>query len=64
VPKESILKIKPSQKNYPISTTHLFSANAQVNDHNNTISQASHTDKAQIKCIDIVVGDKFDDLKK
>lgn len=62
--KERILKIKPGQENYPINTTHLFSANAQVNDHNNTIYQASHTDKAQIKCIDIVVGDMSDDLKK
>ena len=44
--------------------THLFSTNAKVNNHNNTIYQASHTDKAQIKCIDIVVGDMSDALKK
>ena len=52
------------QENYPINITHLFSTNAQVNNHNNTIYQASHTDKAQIKCIDIVVGDMSDALKK
>ena len=53
--KERILKLRPGQENYPINMTHLFSTNAQVNNHNNTIYQASHTDKAQIKCIDIVV---------
>ena len=62
--KERILKIRPGQENYPINMTHLFSTNAQVNNHNNTIYQASHTDKAQIKCIDIVVGDMSDALKK
>ena len=36
-----------------------------MNNHNNTIYQASHTDKAQIlKCIDIVVGDMSAALKK
>ena len=62
--KERILKIRTGQENYPINITHLFSTNAQVNNHNNTIYQASHTDKAQIKCIDIVVGDMSDALKK
>ena len=62
--KERILKIRPGQENYPINMTHLFSTNAQVNNHNNTIYQASHTDKPQIKCIDIVVGDMSDALKK
>ena len=62
--KERILKIRPGQENYPINMTHLFSTNAQVNNHNNTIYQASHTDKAQIKWIDIVVGDMSDALKK
>ena len=35
--KERILKIRPGQENYPINMTHLFSTNAQVNNHNNTI---------------------------
>ena len=61
--KERILKFKPGEKNYPINKTHLYSTNAQVNDHNNTIYQAAQTQKAQIKCIDIVVGDMSDDLK-
>ena len=60
--KERILKIKPGEKNYPTDKTHLYSTNSQVNDHNNTIYQAAHTQKAQIKCIDIV-GDMSDDLK-
>ena len=62
--KERILKIRPGQENYPINMTHLFLTNAQVNNHNNTIYQASNTDKAQIKRIDIVVGDMSDALKK
>ena len=37
--KERILKIKPGHENYPINTNHLFSTNALVNDHNNTIYQ-------------------------
>ena len=37
-----ILKIKPGEKNYPINKTHLYSTNAQVNGHNNTIYQAAH----------------------
>ena len=61
--KERVLKIKPGEKNYPINKTHLYLTNALVNDHNNTIYQAAHTQKAQIKCIDIVVGDMSDDLK-
>ena len=43
--------------------THLYSTNAQVNDHSNTIYQAAHTQKAQIKCFDIVVGDMSANLK-
>ena len=37
--------------------THLYSTNAQVSDHKNAMYQAAHTQRAQIKCIDIVVGD-------
>ena len=61
--KERIAKIKPGEKNYLINKTHLYSTNAQVNDHNNAMYQAAHTQKAQINCIDIVVGDMSDDLK-
>jgi endonuclease/exonuclease/phosphatase (EEP) superfamily protein YafD len=62
--KKRILKLKPGEENYPINKTHLFSTNVQANDHNTTIYQASQTDKAKIKCIDIIVGDMSDDLKK
>lgn len=61
--KERIVKIKPGEKNYPINKTYLYSTNAQVNDDNNAMYQTAHTQKAQIKCIDIVVGDMSDDLK-
>ena len=44
--------------------THLFSVNEQVDNHNNTIYQASISNKAQIKCIDIVIGHLSDNLKK
>lgn len=60
--KELIVQIKPGKKHYPINKTHLYSTNAQVNDHN-AMYQAAHTQKAQIKCIDIVFGDKSNDLK-
>ena len=43
--KERILKIKPDEKNYPINKTHLYSTNAQVNDHNN-ISSCTYSESS------------------
>ena len=47
-----------------METTHLFTTNASVNVHNNSMYAKCESDKCQIKAIDIVVGDIFDDLKK
>ena len=49
---------------YPKNITHLFTTNASVNTHNNSIYISSNSNKAQIKAIDIVIGDISDDLKK
>ena len=47
-----------------MNMTHLFTTNASVDAHNNTLYTISKTDKAQIKAVDIVVGDINDDLKQ
>lgn len=44
--------------------THLFSNNALVDAYNNSLYTLSKTVKAQIKAIDIVIGDISDKLKK
>lgn len=44
--------------------THLFSNNALVDAYNNSLYALSKTVKAQIKAIDIVIGDISDKLKK
>lgn len=49
---------------YPKNITHLFTTNASVNTHNNSIHISSNSNKAQIEAIDIVIGDISDDLKK
>lgn len=53
---------------YPSSTfmnmTHLFTTNASVDAHNNALYTLSKANKAQIKAVDIIVGDISDDLKK
>ena len=46
-----------------MDTTHLFKTNESVNAHNNSIYTQSNSDKAQIKAIDIVVGDISNELK-
>ena len=43
---------------------HLFTTNAFVDAHNNSMYTLSKADKAQIKAVDIIVGDMSDDLKK
>jgi len=49
---------------YTNNCTHLFTTNASVDAHNNALYTLSRTDKAQIKAVDIIVGDISDDLKK
>ena len=62
--KERLLHTVPGSENYPMETTHLFTTNASVNAHNNSMYAKCQSDKCQIKAIDIVVGDISDDLKK
>ena len=62
--KERLLQTVPRDENYPMETTHLFTTNASVNAHNNSMYAKCESDKCQIKAIDIVVGDISDDLKK
>ena len=62
--KRRLLHTVPGNENYPMETTHLFTTNASVNAHNNSMYAKCENDKCQIKAIDIVVGDISDDLKK
>ena len=62
--KQRLLKVGPGQDNYPMNMAHLFTTNASVDAHNNSLYTLSKADKAQIKAVDIIVGDISDDLKK
>ena len=62
--KQRLLNVRPVDNNYPMNMTHLFTTNASVDSHNNALYTVSKTDKAQIKALDIVVGDISDELKK
>ena len=61
---QRLLKVRHHEDNYPMNMTHLFTTNASVDAHNNTLYTISKTDKAQIKAVDIVVRDINDDLKQ
>lgn len=58
------LNSSPENDTYLINSTHLFSNNALVDAHNNSLYTFLKTVKAQIKAIDIVIGDISDKLKK
>lgn len=62
--KERVLHTAPRDETYPMETTHLFTTNALVNAHNNSMYAKCESDKCQVKAIDIVIGDISDDLKK
>ena len=62
--KQRLLKVRPQEDNYPMNMTHLFTTNASVDAHNSALYTISKTDKAQIKAVDIVIGDISDDLKQ
>ena len=62
--KERMLKLCPDHPDYPIIATHLFSNNLSVDQHNHEIFNKSINEKVQIKAIDIVLGDLFDELKE
>ena len=61
---QRLLKVRHHEGNYPMNMTHLFTTNASVDAHNNTLYTISKTDKAQMKAVDIVIGDVNDDLKQ
>ena len=47
-----------------MNIVHLFTTNASVDAHKNSLYTLSKADTAQIKAVDIIVGDMSDDLKK
>ncbi|XP_068712755.1 uncharacterized protein [Montipora foliosa] len=61
--KQRLVSVRPENGNYPMNMTHLFSTNASVDAHNNALYTLSITDKAQIKAVDIIIGDISDDFK-
>ena len=62
--KQRLLKVGSEQDNYPMNMAHLFTTNASVDVHNNSLYTLSKADKALIKSVYIIVGDMSDDLKK
>jgi endonuclease/exonuclease/phosphatase (EEP) superfamily protein YafD len=62
--KERILKLCSEHPDYPITSTHLFSTNMAVDQHNHEIFHKSTNEKVEVKAIDIVLGDLSDDLKE
>ncbi|XP_020622509.1 uncharacterized protein LOC110060102 [Orbicella faveolata] len=61
---QRLLNVRPEQDNYPMNMGHLYTTNASVDAHNNALYTLSKADKAQIKAVDVIVGDISDDLKK
>ena len=49
---------------YPINSTHLFSTNTAIDQHNHDIFCKSTNEKVKIKAIDIVLGDLSYELKE
>ncbi|CAB4042533.1 ATP-dependent DNA helicase PIF1, partial [Paramuricea clavata] len=62
--KERIFTLTSEHPEYPITSTHLFSTNMAVDEHNHEIFHKSTNEKVQVKAIDIVLGDLSDDLKE
>ena len=58
------MNLSPQHPDYPINSTHLFSTNIAVDQHNHDIFQKSTNEKVEIKAIDIVLGDLSDELKE
>ena len=61
--KKRILNLSPQHPDYPINSTHLFSTNMAV-EHNHDIFHKSANEKVEMKAIDIVLGDLYDELKE
>ena len=62
--RKEILNLSLQYPDYPINSTHLFSTNMAVDQHNHDIFSKSTNEKLEIKAIDIVLGDLSDELKK
>ena len=62
--KKRILNLSSQHPDYPINSTHLFSTNMAVDQHNHDIFLKSTNEKVKIKAIDIVLGDLSDELKE
>ena len=62
--KKRILNLSPQHPDYPMNSTHLFSTNMAVDQHNHDIFFKSTNEKVKIKAIDIVLGDLSDELKE
>ena len=62
--KKRILNLSPQHPDYPINSTHLFSTDMAVDQHNHDIFHKSANEKVKIKAIDIVFGDLSDELKE
>ena len=58
------MNLSPQHPDYPINSTHLFSTNRAVDQHNHNIFHKSANEKVEIKAIDIVLGDLSDELKE
>ena len=50
---ERSLKLEPDHPDYPINSTHLFSTNMAVDEHNHEIFEKSTNQKVWVKAIDI-----------
>ena len=62
--KERNLRLSSEHPDYPITSTHLFSTNMAVDEHNQEIFRKSTNEKVQVKAIDIVLSDLSDYLKE
>ena len=62
--RERILKLSPEHPDYPINSTHLFSSNIAIDQHNHDIFHTSTNEKIEIKAFGIVLGYLSDELKE
>ena len=62
--KKRILNLTLQHPDYPMNSTHLFSTNMAVDQHNHDIFHKSTNEKVKIKAIDIVLGDLSDELRQ
>ena len=62
--KQQLLNVSAEEDNNPMNMAHLFTTNASVDAHNSALYTLSKADKAQIKAVDIIVGNISDDLTK